>query len=378
MAMQNYQITQNDLANIRNAPDPSLTNGVGGGSWNPLGTSGGVDKSILNDPTYTTAQSFYSNPSAFKGTSLYGPGGVFQYQADPSSSFMGDMGGALSVLALPFAAAGAGIGGAAEGAGTGAFEAGGWGNALNYGGATGAAATGGGMEFDPTADFGGDYFSGANNYTNSGTFGTVPGSTTAGSLSDKITNWLSNPSNLASGGKGLLSMLGSLGAGGLQALASNRQANSLSALANQYMNLGGPSRARFEASMTPGFDPMSIPGYAGALDSTSKAVMARLAAQGGNPYGNPGGLIDANKAIVSGTALPAIQNYQGTNLNAGYGPGFGAGAAAQTGAINANANVLAGLGSAVGSATAPDNSLASLLAQLKASQGVNINSGTGL
>ncbi|WP_460992138.1 hypothetical protein, partial [Staphylococcus aureus] len=62
--------------------------------------------------------------------------------------------------------------------------------------------------------------------------------------------------------------------------------------------------------MTPGFDPMSIPGYSGAVDTTSKSLLAKLSASGGNPFGNPGGLIDANKQIVSVPDLPAIENYQ--------------------------------------------------------------------
>lgn len=109
--------------------------------------------------------------------------------------------------------------------------------------------------------------------------------------------------------EGAVNLIGKLGAAGLQAFGSNQQSNSLNQLAQQQMGFGAPSRGRFEAAMTPGFDPNSIPGYAGALDTASKSILARLSARDGNPFGSPGGLIQANKDIVSGTALPAINEY---------------------------------------------------------------------
>ena len=114
--------------------------------------------------------------------------------------------------------------------------------------------------------------------------------------------------------------------------------------------------------MTPGFDPTTIPGYSGALQTASDTLLRRLSATGGNPFGNPGGLIEANKQIVAGTALPAINEY--SRINAGAGglanlsssyPGM---AASATGA---NANVYSDLGSAFKSVTNPQLSLADLL-----------------
>ena len=175
-------------------------------------------------------------------------------------------------------------------------------------------------------------------------------------------------------GSDLTNLLGKLGAAGLQAYSSNNQANQLGQLAQQYQAFGAPSRARYEASMTPGFDPNSIPGYAGALDSTSKSVLARLSATGGNPFGNPAGLVQANKDIVSGTALPAIQNYQATNANTGFGQAMNGAMQLQQQQIGAQSNVPAALASGLGSVTAPDNSLTSLLAQLKGS-GLTLNNG---
>ena len=152
---------------------------------------------------------------------------------------------------------------------------------------------------------------------------------------------------------------------GLGMYGANKQASALQGLANKYESYGGPSRARFDASMSPGFDPMSIPGYAGALDSTSKSLLARLSAQGGNPFGNPGGLIDANKQIVAGTALPAIQEYQRLNANTGFGSSMNAAANLGTQAIGADAGALNALGYGINSLTNPQPSLADLLKQIQ-------------
>lgn len=161
-----------------------------------------------------------------------------------------------------------------------------------------------------------------------GTTGSIPGVNLGGggswfdTLKNKVgeqaaKSVLSKITNGTATADDYLKVLGQLGAAGLGAYGANQQANSLNNLASTYLNLGAPARARFEASMQPGFDPSTIPGYAGALDTSSKALLARLSASGGNPFGNPGAMIDANKAIIAGTALPAINEYQRLNLAAG-------------------------------------------------------------
>lgn len=195
-----------------------------------------------------------------------------------------------------------------------------------------------------------------------GTIGSSAGNSLGGSLLETIKNLptsalkslgLTKPDGSLDGAS-IAGLLGKLGAAGLGAYASNQQAGALSDLANKYSEYGAPSRARFEASMTPGFDPNSIPGYAGALDSTSKSVLAKLSATGGNPFGSPGALIDANKAIVSGTALPAINEYQRLNLSAGgLGNLNAAIPALQSQAIGQDANFYNALGYGLNAATAP-------------------------
>lgn len=132
-----------------------------------------------------------------------------------------------------------------------------------------------------------------------------------------------------------------IGASTLMSLYQNSQnAGNAQDLANQFANYGAPSRERYEntfkrnADGTPAFSMMNDPGYADALAQTSDTLLRRLSAQGGNPFGNPGGLIEANKQINASLALPALQNYRNQNASTG---GFGAFNTAAPGAM-ANAS----------------------------------------
>jgi hypothetical protein len=160
-------------------------------------------------------------------------------------------------------------------------------------------------------------------------------------------------------------MGGNLASTGLGVAGARNQANAYRDLNNQYMAMGAPSRGRYEASMTPGFDPNSIPGYSGAVDTASKGILARLAATGGNPWGNPGGLIEANKQIISGTALPAIQDYQRLNAGTGGYAGFNAAApGTATAGIGAQGGVYNAVGSGLAGLTNPQPSIYETLARL--------------
>lgn len=153
----------------------------------------------------------------------------------------------------------------------------------------------------------------------------------------------------------------------ISAYGSSQQANNQRALTEQLLGYGAPSRARYEASMTPGFDPNTIPGYSAAVDNSSNAILRRLSTQG-NPFGNPGGLIEANKQVVAGTALPAIQQYQNQNANTG---GIGALSSQAPGsaqnAIGAGNNVWSDLGSSFSSVMNPQPDFADMLRRLSAS-----------
>lgn len=162
----------------------------------------------------------------------------------------------------------------------------------------------------------------------------------------------------------VLSVAGQVAGAGLGAYASNQQSGALTDMANKYLEYGAPSRARYEASMSPGFNPSSIPGYQGAVDNSMQTMLRKLSTQG-NPFGNPGGLIEANKSVVAGTALPALQEYQ--RLNAGTGGIASLNAAAPStsaAATGANANIYNAIGYGIDQATAQPSTLDSLLKRL--------------
>lgn len=306
----------------------------GGGTLATLaGTGGGLE--FAGGPELFSGGSTLGGAAG--GTAGMGPMGLDSYAAT------GGVGAGTSWTAGG-AAAGAG-GTAITDAGTGTFGSPG-------ADATAAQATSGG-----TIGSGG-YDAATAAAAGAGAAGTgITGSTAASGASalSKILSGNGTAADYASlAGNALPGILGAVGA--------SQQSGALSDLANQYLGFGAPSRARYEASMTPGFDPTTIPGYAGALDSSSKAILSRLSATGGNPYGNPGALIEANKQIVNGTALPAVQNYQNQNAASG---GISQLAGAVPGiaqqAIGSGSGVYSALGSAASSAFNPPQTVADLL-----------------
>ena len=80
--------------------------------------------------------------------------------------------------------------------------------------------------------------------------------------------------------------------------------------------VGAQSRDRYEASFSPTFDVNSLPGLRSALDTAYQGVLRGLSTQG-NPYGNPGGLTEAQNYITGNVILPELNRYR--TLNAGTG-----------------------------------------------------------
>ena len=167
----------------------------------------------------------------------------------------------------------------------------------------------------------------------------------------------------------------------LGAYAANQQGDALSDIAGkedarirEFMAYGAPSRDRYEASFAPGFDIGSDPALKGAMDTTSDTLLRRLSATGGNPFGNPSGLIEANKSVLDSVALPYLQNYRNQNASTG---GYGAFNTTAAGGGNSNALNLAGvgadtnvwnaLGSSASSVFNPPSSLEELLKKFKGS-----------
>lgn len=128
---------------------------------------------------------------------------------------------------------------------------------------------------------------------------------------------------------------------GLFGADATRSANN--SAADKFLNLGAPARAEFNRTLQPGFDPSSMPGYTSAIDSVMNSYL-RKASTGGNPFSNPGVSMEANKYVTDSTALPALNNYRNTLVNAGN-TGVGGAAvpnAAAASAPNQATNAVAG------------------------------------
>jgi hypothetical protein len=92
--------------------------------------------------------------------------------------------------------------------------------------------------------------------------------------------------------------------------------------------------------MQPGFDLNSMPGYSGALQTSSDAFTRSLSAKGGNPAGTGAAQAETQKYLMGSVGLPAWQQYFNDNATVGYNP-------ASVGAANSYQN----LASAVGQGT---------------------------
>lgn len=144
----------------------------------------------------------------------------------------------------------------------------------------------------------------------------------------------------------------------------------------QNFNLGAPSRERYEASFAPGFDLSAAdPALRGAMDTTMDTLLRRLSTEG-NPFGNPGGLAEANEYVMGNVALPALQNYRTLNANTGGYSGYNNSAASgpnmnlQTGALQADTNVWNSLGAATSDVFNPRSSFEDVLRRLGGSTGL--------
>jgi hypothetical protein len=169
----------------------------------------------------------------------------------------------------------------------------------------------------------------------------------------------------ASALQSILKAAGRAAPAALGVIGANRQANSLEALANKYLDMGAPSRARYEASFAPGFTLANEPGYMDALNQTSKATLHGLSVQG-NPAGSPNAWNQTLSDINTKFSMPALQNFRNMNANAGgiaslqtSAPGF------DTGAVNAGKGVFDAIGGGLNDIFNPKPSLAQTLADYK-------------
>lgn len=151
------------------------------------------------------------------------------------------------------------------------------------------------------------------------------------------------------------------------AISANNQANKSDALAQQYMALGAPSRARFEASYAPGFSMESDPGYLDALNQASKASLHSLSVTG-NPAGSPNAWAKSLSDLYQQNAYTALQNYRNQNSGAGGLSGaLQASTSPANNAITQQGNVAGSLGGAAADIFTPRKSISEILGEIRRS-----------
>lgn len=172
----------------------------------------------------------------------------------------------------------------------------------------------------------------------------------------------SNPfnGNSLTGNPALDRLLGGLIPAGLGALGANAQSNAMERMQDKYLALGAPYRARLDQSYMPGFSMNNEPGYKDALDMSSRSVLSKLSANGGNPFDQPNSMTSALDYVTKGTALPALQNYRGQLGQFGQ-LGVAPAATAGLGAAQAQSGVFDSLGFGINQALNPQTDLSSLL-----------------
>ena len=207
--------------------------------------------------------------------------------------------------------------------------------------------------------------------------GTLSGATSAASTVSPAVKALASTLGIS---EGVADMILKAAPGLMGAFASSQQSDALKELSQQQMAFGAPSRARYESSFAPGFDITQDPALKSAMDTTSDTLLRRLSAGQGNPFGDPGGLIEANKSVMNSVALPYLQNYRNQNASTGgYGAFNSAAPQTQIAGIGADSNVWNSLGSSFSSAFSNQPTLANLLKQMKDSGvSMTMNTGTGL
>jgi len=159
------------------------------------------------------------------------------------------------------------------------------------------------------------------------------------------------------------SLLGGLGGAALSAYGSDQQANAYRDVANQYLALGAPSRARLEASYAPGFSMADQPDFQNALDIGAQAAARATSAKVGNPTGNRGAYADMQKYISGSLALPQLNAYRSQNATSG-GLGVNTAGSASTSAAGNTSGLYNSLGFGLDQITKPDSQVNQTLADV--------------
>lgn len=155
------------------------------------------------------------------------------------------------------------------------------------------------------------------------------------------------------GAQDYASLLGGLGSSALGYFGAQNQANNYNQMQQKYLDMGQPYRDKLQQSYQPGFDmAQADPAYQGAMDQSSNSIMRSLSAQGGNPYDNPGGLMQAQKYVTQNTALPQLNTYR--SQLGGFGQlGVNTAGTAGMNAVPAQSGTYTAMGSGLAGLTNP-------------------------
>ena len=184
---------------------------------------------------------------------------------------------------------------------------------LNGGGYSGATSTAGTGVQTAGADFSPLTSSGLPAATAGGAalsaLGTGAGQAAAGTALQRILNGTGTAADFAS-------VLGTGGAALLGAGVANKQTDAFKTLSDQFIGMGAPSRARYEASYAPGFTMSDDPGYMDSLNQSAKAATHAMSI-GGNPAASPNAWTQTLQDLQQRTAYPALQQYRNQNAATG-------------------------------------------------------------
>jgi hypothetical protein len=205
-----------------------------------------------------------------------------------------------------------------------------------------------------------------------------------GSLTDILQTTTGGASAAATGGSALSRLLGgdagmddylkiggTVASGLLGGIGASQQTDAFSDLANKYLSLGAPARARLEASYANPQGFLQGPDVQAITQQGSDAAARSLSTQYGNPALAPNAWADLNR-INTGNQFNQLSNYR-NQLAAQGGLGVAPGANFDAGAAQSSGTGYDIAGALIGDLTSPKKSMAEQMRELAAMFGTQNN-----
>ena len=324
----------------------ALTGGLGGMTGANLATGGDVRQGVVTDLAALGAGAGLAAALPATGLSTVAGASGAAGEAGAGGTLLADAGGMTDVPIAWDAATGAAAAPAPSAMAGGAYD------------------LGGGLYVDETGAVTGGLFQGGAGTAGAADFAaSAPWYAPATALASKIplsrlTDGITLKYLLDKASKGAPAAIGAYGA--------SEQAQAYRDMAQKYLDIGAPSRSRFEASFAPGFSMANEPGYADALALTTKETLHQLSPNTGNPSMSPNAWEQTLKDVNAKFAFPALDNYRRLNAGAGGLAALNSSApGADANAIKAQGGVYDALGAGVADVFNPPKSLADILREMK-------------